>query len=130
METVRADKWLWSIRAFKTRAEAAKACQAGRIRRLGRKLKASSTLKIGDRIFLPAKGVNYTRELEVLELIEMRVGAAEASACYQEHTDPSIAEEARKLAKEDRMFRKEGSQGRMTKRDRRIWEETKGGFFH
>lgn len=129
MDSVRVDKWLWAVRAFKTRSDAAKSCQSGRIRRMGRKLKASSMLRLGDRIFLPAKGANFTRELEIIKLIDMRVGAPEATTCYVEHTDPEVAAKARKKAKEDRMYRREGSQGRMTKRDRRIWEETKGGFF-
>ena len=129
MEAVRADKWLWAIRAFKTRGEAAKACQAGRVKRLGKKIKPSTTIRVGDRLEIPAKEANFIRELEVLELIDMRVAASVAVTCYKEWTDPERAEAARQIAREDRQFRREGSQGRMTKRDRRRWEDGKRGFF-
>ena len=49
-EAVRIDKWLWAARMFKTRSAASTACTAGHVKVAGDSVKASKTVKPGDRI--------------------------------------------------------------------------------
>lgn len=129
---MRVDKWLWAVRLYKTRSQAAHDCAAGKVKRAGKNLKASSTLKPGDRLEVPSTDNTYKRAVEVVELLEKRVSAPLAQAAYRDHTPPEILAEAeqRRLAnKENRRRRKEGDQGRLTKRQRRRWEQDDGNFF-
>ena len=50
MDKVRLDKYLWAIRVFKTRSEAADACNGNKVRLNGVPAKASKEVKIGDLI--------------------------------------------------------------------------------
>ena len=46
-EYVRLDKWLWSIRVFKTRADATEACRGSAIKVNEQPAKAASRIRIG-----------------------------------------------------------------------------------
>ena len=48
MDGVRIDKYLWAIRAFKTRTEATDACNGGKVKIGGSNCKPSRPLKIGE----------------------------------------------------------------------------------
>jgi ribosome-associated heat shock protein Hsp15 len=128
---MRVDKWLWSVRLYKTRSQASHDCSAGKVKRNSKPLKPSASLKIGDILDVPSPDNTYKRDIEVVQLIEKRVGAPLAREAYLDHTPAEILVEAerRRLAnKENRQSRKEGDQGRLTKRKRRQWEEG-GSFF-
>ena len=56
MEEVRIDKYLWSIRVFKTRSEATDACKGGKIRVNGADTKPSKPVKVGDTIVIYYSG--------------------------------------------------------------------------
>ena len=45
-EKLRIDKYLWSIRLFKTRTEAAAACDGGRVKLQGTSVKASKNVSV------------------------------------------------------------------------------------
>ena len=95
-------------------------------------LKPSAALKIGDTLEVPSFDNAFKRNIEVVQLIEKRVGAPLAREAYLDHTPPEIIAEAeyRRLAnKENRQSRKNGDQGRLTKRNRRQWEEGGNKFF-
>jgi ribosome-associated heat shock protein Hsp15 len=129
---MRVDKWLWSVRLYKTRSKAAHDCSAGKVKRDGKNLKPSAALKSGDRLEVPAPDNSYKRVIEVIELLATRVSAPIAQSAYQDHTPAEILAEAeeRRLAKrENRRTRREGDQGRLTKRKRRQWEDGDGRFF-
>jgi ribosome-associated heat shock protein Hsp15 len=129
---MRVDKWLWSVRLYKTRSQASHDCSAGKVKRDGKTLKPSAALKLGDKLEVPSPDNTYKRNIEVLQLIEKRVSAPLAREGYLDHTPGEILAEAerRRLAnKENRQRRKEGDQGRLTKRNRRQWEEGGGNFF-
>jgi len=129
---MRVDKWLWSVRLYKTRSQASHDCSAGKAKRAGKALKSSASLKIGDTLEVPSPDGTYKRTIEVLQLISKRVSAPLAREAYQDNTPGEILAEAerRRLArKENRQQRREGDQGRLTKRKRRQWEEGEGGGF-
>ena len=127
--TLRADKFLWAARFFKTRSQATKACEGGTVKRHDTSIKPSTVLKVGDQLSLPAHEANYTRHITITKIIEKRVSAQLARETYTEQTDPALIEEAREIARTERKLRAEGDQGRLTKKRRRDWEKITGGFF-
>lgn len=125
MDKVRLDKWMWAVRLFKTRGLAAKACESGRVKEGGRVMKASSILRGGEVLALPFQEGPGTRVVRVLALIERRVGAPQARAACEDITPEDVIED-RRLWNSDRTHRKEGDQGRPTKKKRRKIDR---GFF-
>ncbi len=123
-ENARCDKWLWAVRFFKTRGLAAEMCAAGKVKRLGHLLKASSALHPGDVLEIPFPEGPGTRTVAVVSVIEKRVGAPEARACYEEHTVPEVFE----AQKNWHQARSEGMRGRPTKKDRREMNRIRGFF--
>ena len=121
-ESARCDKWLWAVRFFKTRGLAAEMCAAGKVKRLGHLLKAASALHPGDVLEIPFPEGPGTRTVAVTAVIEKRVGAPEARACYEERTAPQIFEAQR----EWHQARSEGMRGRPTKKDRREMDKIHG----
>jgi len=94
---VRIDKWLWAARFFKTRAQASKACDLGRIRSHGTEAKPARDVKAGDMLQIRNEGGDY--EVEVLALSEMRGPAAVAQTLYRE---TEASKEARAKAAAER----------------------------
>lgn len=124
-ENLRIDKWLWAVRIYKTRSLAAKQCAASKVKREGKPLKSSASLKIGDFLEVPAADDSHKRIIEVVEILQKRVGAPQAQAAYRDHTPADIVAAAKKKQaekQEARQLRKEGDQGRLTKKQRRVWQ--------
>lgn len=90
-------------------------------------MKASSVLRGGEVLELPFPEGPGTRVVKVLGLIDQRVGAPQAREACEEMTPPDV-EESRRLWRSARSARKEGDQGRPTKRNRRELEEKRGFF--
>ena len=88
LSKVRADKWLWSVRLFKTRTLAKTAIEQGKVRIRGQRIKPSRDVMIND-VMRVQVGWDE-REITVLGLIEKRTSAAIAQTLYQE-SDESIA---------------------------------------
>ena len=59
MDEVRLDKYLWSIRVYKTRTEATTACNGGKVRLNGADTKPSKAVKVGDEIVVRKGPVTY-----------------------------------------------------------------------
>ena len=117
MDSVRADKWLWAARFFKTRALAVRACDLGRIETHGLRVKPAREVHAGDRLKIENEGGTF--EIEVLQVSDVRGPASVAQTLYRESDE---SREARmKAAAErkamERMF--PAPAGRPTKRDRR-----------
>jgi len=115
MEETRADKWLWATRFFKTRALAAKACAAGKVKRGGKPLKAAADIRAGDVLEIPFPEGPGMKTILVKEPISLRVGAPLARACYDDLTPPEVYAHVKQVLAE----RREAGQGRPTKRERR-----------
>ncbi|MFN5649289.1 MAG: RNA-binding S4 domain-containing protein, partial [Sphingobacteriales bacterium] len=47
-EKLRIDKYLWAIRLFKTRSQAADACDKGKVKLQGSAVKAARNVMVGD----------------------------------------------------------------------------------
>lgn len=124
MEEVRIDKYLWSIRVYKTRSEATDACKGGKVRLNGADVKPSKAVKTGDMIVARKGVVVYT--YRVLELVDKRQGAKFVPN-YAENLTP--AEELAKLRAPVETFflKRDRGAGRPTKKDRRqmesLWDE-------
>jgi ribosome-associated heat shock protein Hsp15 len=108
----RVDRWLWSVRIYKTRSEATDACRGGHVKVNGAPAKAASTVNVGDVVAARAHGRD--RVLEVAQLIEKRVGAPVAATCFVDHSPPPPPKDTTAP-----MFLRDAATGRPTKRDRR-----------
>ena len=124
MAEVRIDKYLWSIRVFKTRSEATDACKGGKIRVNGADTKPSKMVKVGDTIVARKGAVTYT--YKVLDLIDKRQGP-KLVPNYAENLTPP--EELAKLRAPIETFflKRDRGAGRPTKKDRRqmeaLWDD-------
>jgi len=105
------DVWLWAVRIYKTRTTATAACRGGHVRVNRATAKASTTVKMGDRVEAFAE---RTRILEVVSLIDKRVGAAVAATCFVDHSPPGPV-----VKRLPRGCVREPGTGRPTKRERR-----------
>ncbi len=117
---VRVDVWLWSVRVFKTRSAANKACSAGNVRVDGVVAKPSRQVAPGQMI--SAKVGRRQRVVEVVELVSKRVGAEIAQGAYIDHSPPP---EPRRPRATPTGVREAGA-GRPTKRDRRQIDKLRG----
>src|ERR1700688_3966915 len=97
MTGTRIDKWLWAARFFKTREQASKACELGRISSNGQPAKPAREVRVGDMLKIKNEGGEFL--IEVLELSEMRGPAPVAQTLYRE-TEESKA--GRKRPAEER----------------------------
>lgn len=115
---MRVDKYLWSIRVFKTRTLATTACKEGRITIDEEVVKPSRDAKVGEVIIIRKGAVNF--HWKVLDLPKSRVGA---KLVEQFASDITPEEELSKLEmiKLGHQQRPKGL-GRPTKRDRRNWD--------
>ncbi|MBP2371225.1 RNA-binding S4 domain-containing protein [Pseudonocardia parietis] len=116
MDATRVDRWLWSVRLVKTRAEAATACRGGHVRINDRPAKPSAPVRVGDRV--RAHVHDRSRIVEVTKVIEKRVGAPVAQECYVDHTPPEPSTAGMPV-----FARRDRGAGRPTKRDRRILDQ-------
>lgn len=69
----RIDKWLWAVRLYKTRNQAAQACRSGRVKVEGQSVKPSREVNPGMEISLQQGPVQ--RRVQVKDLLHNRVGA-------------------------------------------------------
>jgi ribosome-associated heat shock protein Hsp15 len=81
---VRIDKWLWSVRLFKSRSLATDACKSGKVKIGNEAVKPSYMVTIGEIIDVKKDGFNY--KYKVVELLDKRVGAKIAEPCYENLT--------------------------------------------
>jgi ribosome-associated heat shock protein Hsp15 len=123
MEHVRLDKWLWAVRVYKTRSDAAEACRGSAVRLNGSIAKPSAKLRIGDTVVARTKAL--TRTLQVVGLIEQRIAAALLPEYIDDQTPESEYEKAREKRANARVFSHQGG-GRPTKKDRRDIEKLIG----
>jgi ribosome-associated heat shock protein Hsp15 len=118
VESTRVDRWLWSVRLTKTRTDAAAACRGGHVRVNDKPAKPATTVSAGDEI--RARVGSSTRVVEVVRVIQKRVGPTDAAMCFIDRTPKPPPDAAAPVASRDR------GAGRPTKRDRRITDRFRG----
>ncbi len=115
MEKTRMDKWLWDVRLFKTRTQAADACSAGKVKVDGVNCKPAREVKVGDEVQLRIGSLLKT--VRVLDAPKSRIPAVRVSEFYEDLT-PAEEYERVRIARMQTEHRDAGI-GRPTKRDRR-----------
>jgi ribosome-associated heat shock protein Hsp15 len=112
VETTRVDRWLWAVRLYKTRSAATEACAGGHVKVNGAAAKPATTVRAGDRV--ETRLHHRERILEVVRIVDKRVGAPIAAECLVDHSPPEPPKE-----EWFPNFSREPGAGRPTKRDRR-----------
>ncbi|MFM6976255.1 MAG: RNA-binding S4 domain-containing protein [Sphingobacteriaceae bacterium] len=125
-EKLRIDKYLWAIRAFKTRSIATEACKAGRVKLNGQAIKPAHVVKVGE-IYSVQKGADR-KVIKVIELLERRVDAKTAVRYYEDLTPPEETKAFKSVFLSPLLQRDRGT-GRPTKKDRREIDDLQEGWF-
>jgi ribosome-associated heat shock protein Hsp15 len=116
-EKLRIDKYLWSIRVFKSRSMATEAIDKGRVKLNGENVKASRNVVIGDVYEARTEHKNWV--LKVTQLLDGRVAYAEAIKYYEDLTPIEELERVRQVAATFQTGKRLSKIGRPTKKNRR-----------
>ncbi|NSM09808.1 RNA-binding protein [Moraxella bovoculi] len=92
LNKVRADKWLWAARFFRTRTLAKEAIEGGKVHMNGQKIKTSKELQVGDTLTIRQghASVQEQKTIIIKALSDNRGSATIAQTLYDE-TEESIA---------------------------------------
>lgn len=121
MEKLRLDKYLWAIRLFKTRSQAADACDKGKVKFNGSIVKASKTVHIADEYEVKTEAKRWV--IKVTALLYKRMQYTEAIKFYEDITP---AEELNRIQFQAAVFhtgKRLSKKGRPTKKDKRNLED-------
>ncbi len=124
MDKVRVDKWLWSVRIFKSRSLASEACRSNQVKLNGVAVKPSTTIKRGDGVVVRKDGFVLT--YKCIDLIDRRVSAPLAQVCYEDLTPEEERNKYQSwfVGKARAEIREKGV-GRPTKKERRVLDNFK-----
>lgn len=114
--TTRIDRWLWAVRLAKTRSAATALCRGGHVRLNGAPVKPSAAVRVGD--VVEARIAGRDRVVDVVEVIEFRVGAPRAAECLVDRSPeppPPVVQ-----------GRRDPGSGKPTKRERRELDRLRG----
>lgn len=118
---LRLDKYLWSIRLFKTRSLAAEACDKGKVKLNGNSLKPARNVQIGEEYEIRTSEKKWL--IKVVGLLHTRVQYSEAIKYY---SDITPLEETERIKFEAAFFqtgKRQSKVGRPTKKDKRDLDE-------
>jgi len=116
-EKLRIDKYLWSIRLFKTRSLASEACEKGKVRLNGDPVKASKQVTIGDEYEVKTEAKKWV--IKVTGLLANRVQYSEAIKYYIDLTPEEETERIKIQATSFHTGKRLSKIGRPTKKERR-----------
>ena len=124
----RLDKYLWAIRVFKTRSDAADACKSGKVKVNDMEAKSSREVKQGDTISV--RKVNVIFQFRVVAPVENRQPAKLVEE-YAINVTPQSELDKLNVPRETLHLVRERGTGRPTKKDRRemddlienLWDE-------
>lgn len=122
-DEIRIDKWLWTMRLFKTRNLAADACKKGRVMMDGVAVKPSKMVRVGDVVGVKKQPVLFS--FKVLALTQSRLGAKLVPDYMQQVTTPDQLE-LWMLLKLDKANSRAKGLGRPTKKERRSLDDFVG----
>lgn len=119
-EGVRIDKWLWSVRLFKTRSDAAEACRGNRVLVNGTAVKPAREVRTGEVVSVRRMPVVYS--FRILELVATRQPAKNVPRYIEDVTPPEELDKL-ELARAGAFAVRDRGMGRPTKKERRDIEE-------
>lgn len=121
---VRLDKWLQIVRAFKTRTQATRACNLGRVKVNGVTAKPHKQPTLEDRIEI--RFGDWNRVLIVKGIRKKSVPKAIAAELYLDLSPPRPEQDPIDRIIKGRPELRESGKGRPTKRERRLIGKLKG----
>ena len=127
MSEIRLDKYLWAVRVFKTRSDAADAIRNNRVLVNDAYAKPSREVKQGDVISVKKMPVTY--QYKVLELVSSRQGAKNVPTFCLNITPQEELDKLLTPRETIFVFRDRGT-GRPTKKERRELDSLMEGFFY
>jgi ribosome-associated heat shock protein Hsp15 len=119
-EKLRLDKYLWSIRIFKTRSLASEACEKGRVKLNEASVKASKNVNIGETYSIKTEERKWV--IQVTALLDHRVQYSEAIKYYVDLTPQEDKETLQVQAASFHTGKRLSKIGRPTKKQRRDLE--------
>ena len=123
---VRIDKYLWAVRIFKTRSDAAEAVRNNRVLVNGSAVKPSREVKVGD--VISVKRMPAVFEYKVVELVSSRQPAKNVPMYCLNITPQAELDKLTAPRETIFVFRDRGT-GRPTKKERRDLDSLMDGFF-
>lgn len=114
--SVRVDKYLWSVRLYKTRSQATDACRSGKVTINEQEVKPSREVKEGDIISISKDSI--IRTIKIIQLLKNRVGAKLVDQ-YMEDLTPQEEYDKLVTIKSKKFEYRQRGLGRPTKRERR-----------
>ena len=120
---MRIDKFLWSIRFYKTRSVAAEEIKKNRVSIGASAVKSSKEVKEGDVIKIRKNQIDY--KIKVIQIPKSRIGAKLVSLHIQDVTDKEQYE-LLILRKASQDYYRNKGEGRPTKKDRRDMDDYVG----
>ena len=124
---MRLDVWLDVACLFKTRSEAKRACEGGKVDVNGQSVKPHRDIKAGDEIEI-SRPFGRKQKVVVRELAEKHIPRAEAKLLYEDVTPKPSPEEVelRRMARLAAPFTRRPGAGSPDKRERRELRRLKG----
>ena len=88
VESMRADKWLWAARFFKTRSISKAAIEGGKVHHNGERVKVSKEVRVGMELTIQQ---GFDRKTIVIKALSANRGAASIAQQLHEETEVSVA---------------------------------------
>ena len=102
-DTIRLDVWLDIACLFKTRSEAKRACEGGKVDVNGGHAKPNRVVKEGDRVRI-SRGAGRFQDVIVRIILEQHIKKSEARALYDDVTPKPKPEEV-EMRRQERAYR-------------------------
>ena len=125
-KSVRLDKWLWAVRIYKTRSDAADACRTNKVLVTGPYGKPPRDVEPGDAITV--KKMPVASAFRVVELVSSRQPAKEVPR-YAENVTPQEELDKLNIPKLSIFVQRDRGSGRPTKRERREIDSLMGELY-
>ena len=119
-EKLRLDKYLWAIRLYKTRSQAADACDKGKVKFNRENTKASRAVQVGDEYEVKTENKRWV--IKVTGLLHTRKQYSEAINFYIDITPADELDRIKFQAAAFHTGKRMSKQGRPTKKDKRDLE--------
>lgn len=116
-DKLRLDKYLWSIRFFKTRTQAAEACDRGKVKFNGNAAKPSRSVSVGDEYEIKTEAKKWV--IKVMGLLHTRVQYSEAIKYYLDVTPEEELDRIKFQAAVFHTGKRMSKVGRPTKKQKR-----------